>query len=118
MKNAQSKINKLILALRVKGRIVGINSEQFYCDDSKRMITKYKIGEVSEAAEADKRVISALHKKLKSKNISEEEIKDIEKEIEILEEEFRENYISGVFYSKIKILMFLAEWHKKVGEVT
>ena len=116
MKNAQSKINKLILALRVKGRIVGINSEQFYCEDSKRMITKYKIGEISEAAEADKRVIKALYKKLNSKKTTEEEKEEIEREIELLQEEFAEKYISGIFYSKVKILMFLAEWHKKVGD--
>jgi uncharacterized protein Yka (UPF0111/DUF47 family) len=116
MKNVQSKINKLILALKMKGRIVGINSEQFYCEDSKRMITKYKIGEVSEAAESDKRVIAALYKKIKSKKTTEEEIKSIEKEIEILEEEYRENYISGIFYSKVKMLLFLVEWYKKVGD--
>ena len=80
------------------------------------MITKYKIGEISEAVEADKRVISALYKKLNSKKTTEEEKEEMEREIEILEEEFKENYISGIFYSKIKILMFLAEWHKKVGD--
>jgi RNA polymerase-interacting CarD/CdnL/TRCF family regulator len=116
--NIQSKINKLILALRTKGRIVRINTEQFYAEDSGRMITKYKIGEVSEAAEADQRVIKALYKKLNSKKTPEEEKESLIDEIELLEEEYSENYISGTFYSKIKILTFLAEWYKKVGEET
>lgn len=118
MKNIQSKINKLILALKIKGRIVGINTKQFYAQDSKKMITKYIIGEVSEAAEADKRVIQALYKKLNSKKATEGEKEELEEEIRILEEEFAERYISGTFYSKIKILKFLADWYKKVGEVT
>lgn len=113
--NIQSKINKLILALKVKGRVVGINTKQFYAEDSKKMITKYEIGEVNEAAEADQRVIKELYRKLKSKKTPEGERKEIEKEIEILEEEYRENYISGTFYSKIKILLFLVDWYKKVG---
>ena len=79
------------------------------------MITKYEIGETSKAAEADKRVISALYRKLNSKKTSEEEKEEIERELELLQEEFAERYISGIFYSKINILKFLAEWYKKVG---
>lgn len=116
--NVQSKINKLLLALRMKGRIVGINTKQFYAEDSKRMITKYEMGEVSEQAAADQKVIKALYNKLKSKRTSDKEKKSIEKEIEMLEEEYNDRYISGTFYSKIKILLFLADWYKKVGEVT
>lgn len=115
MKNIQSKINKLILALKIKGRIVGINTSQFYAEDSGRMITKYEIGEINEAAEEDKRIIQSLYKKLNSKKNPEGEKESILKEIEILQEEFKEKYISGIFYSKIKILTFLAEWYKKVG---
>lgn len=115
MKNIQSKINKLILALKAKERIVGINTEQFYAEDSKKMITKYKIGEVNKTAEADKRVIQGLYKKLNSKKTPEGEKESLIKEIELLEEEYRENYISGTFYSKVKILKFLADWYKKVG---
>ena len=115
MKNIQSKINKLILALKIKGRIVGINTKQFYAEDSKQMITKYEIGEVSEQAEADKRVMQELTKKLNSKKTTEGEKKEIEEELILLQEEFAEKYISGIFYSKIKILLFLVEWYKKVG---
>lgn len=118
MKNAQSKINKLILALKIKGRIVGINTKQFYAEDSKKIITKYIIGEINEIAEADMKIIKELYKKLNSKKTSEEEKKSISEEIELLEEEYNSNYISGTFYSKIKILIFLADWYKKVGEIT
>lgn len=114
--NIQRKINKLLIALKTKGRIVGMNTKQFYCEDSKKIITKHIIGEISQAAEIDKKVIQALYKKLSSKKITEEEKEDISKELELLEEEFNSRYISGIFYSKIKMLIFLAEWYKKVGE--
>jgi uncharacterized protein Yka (UPF0111/DUF47 family) len=113
--NIQSKINKLILALKVKGRIVGINSKQFYAEDNKKMITKYEIQEVNETAEADKRVIRALYKKLNSKKTPKGEKESLIEEIELLEEEYQQNYISGTFYSKVKMLKFLANWYKKVG---
>lgn len=116
--NVQSKIDKLILALKTKGRIVGINTKQFYAEDSKKMITKYIIGEISEEAEIDLRTINTLYKKLKKKSLTEGERESIEKELEILNEEYNDNYITGVFYSKIKMLLFLVEWYKKVGEVT
>lgn len=116
MGNTQSKINKLIMALKAKGKIVGINTEQFYAEDSQKIITKYKIGEISELAEADKRVISTLNRKLKSKKTSQEEKENILNEIECLQEEFKEKYVTGVFYSKINIVKFLADWYKKIGE--
>ena len=43
--NIQSKINKLLMALRVKGIYLRINTEQFPSDDMDRMITKYIVYE-------------------------------------------------------------------------
>lgn len=114
--NIQSKINKLIMALKAKGRIVGINTSQFYKEDSKKMITKYEIGEVSELAEADKRLIKTLYRKLKSKKTTEEDKEDTLNEIRYLEKEFEEKYITGIFFNKINILKFLVDWYKKLGE--
>lgn len=39
--NIQSKINKLLLALRYKGIILKINTEQFLNKEENKMITKY-----------------------------------------------------------------------------
>lgn len=72
--NVQSKINKLILALKIKGRIIKINTNQWYAEDSGKTITKY--------------IVYEEHPK-----------KDGE-----------------VFYSKINILIYLADLYKKVGE--
>ena len=116
--NIQSKITKLLLALRMKGRIVGMNTKQFYAEDSQRMITKYEIGEISEQAKIDNKIITLLYSKLKSKKLSEEEREEIEQEIQILEEEYNENYINGVFFKKIDILYFLVNWYKKVGDTS
>lgn len=43
--NIQSKINKLLMALRTKGIYLRINTEQFPSDDIERMITKYTVYE-------------------------------------------------------------------------
>ena len=39
--NIQSKINKLLTALKHKGYILKINTEQFYSEDQDRVCTKY-----------------------------------------------------------------------------
>ena len=43
--NIQSKINKLLMALKTKGIYLRINTEQFPSDDMDRMITKYIVYE-------------------------------------------------------------------------
>ena len=40
MKNLQSKINKLMTALRKHGIVYRINTEQFYSEEQDRLITK------------------------------------------------------------------------------
>lgn len=42
--NIQSKINKLLMALRYKGIAIKTNTEQFFADDDK-LITKYIVYE-------------------------------------------------------------------------
>lgn len=71
--NIQSKINKLLMALRVKGIYLRIDTEQFPADDMERMITKY--------------IVYETHPKK-----------------------------GQVFYSKLKMLEYLIELYKKVGE--
>jgi predicted double-glycine peptidase len=39
--NVQGKINKLLLALRMKGRIIKKDTQQWYAEDSGKVITKY-----------------------------------------------------------------------------
>jgi hypothetical protein len=45
MNNIQSKINKLVMALKIKGRIIKINTSQFYLEDKDKVITKYIVYE-------------------------------------------------------------------------
>jgi capsular polysaccharide biosynthesis protein len=47
MNNVQSKINKLIMALKVKGRVIKINTSQFYIEDKDKVITKYIVYETN-----------------------------------------------------------------------
>lgn len=69
--NIQSKINKLLMALKTKGIYLKINTEQFYNDEDKLM-TKY--------------IVYDVHPKE-----------------------------GQVFYSKLKVLLFLVDLYKKVG---
>lgn len=69
--NIQSKINKLLMALKTKGIYLRINTEQFHNDEDK-LITKY--------------IVYDVHPKK-----------------------------GQVFYSKLKVLLFLVDLYKKVG---
>lgn len=71
MANIQSNINKLLYALKLKGEIYKINTEQFYIEDN--LVTKYTVYQ--------------HHPK-----------KDGE-----------------VFYSKVKLLKYLADKYKEGG---
>ena len=71
MANIQGSINKLLYALKLKGEIYKINTEQFYIED--RSVTKY--------------IVYQTHPK-----------KDGE-----------------IFYSKVKILKYLANKYKEGG---
>lgn len=70
--NMQSKINKLLIALKHKGYILKVNAEQFLSEDESRIITKY--------------ILYESHPKKRE-----------------------------VFYSKVKLLIYLADLYKKVG---
>lgn len=52
--NIQSKINKLILALKTKGLIYLVNKEQFYSNKSNKVCTMYKAFHLMPIAEYNK----------------------------------------------------------------
>lgn len=70
--NIQSKINKLLMVLRLKGYILKIDTKQFLSEDEGKIITKY--------------ILYESHPKQ-----------------------------GEVFYSKVKMLIHLADLYKKVG---
>lgn len=45
--NIQSKINKLLMALKTKGYIYKVNQEQFYIEEKNRVCTKYILYETT-----------------------------------------------------------------------
>lgn len=69
--NIQSKVNKLLMALKQKGYYIKIDTEQFYNEEDK-LITKY--------------IVYDIHPKK-----------------------------GEVFYSKIKVLLYLVDLYKEVG---
>lgn len=73
MKNLQTQINKVLLALRMKGIVYKINTKQFYSKRDERFITKYILWEFNEWKDGE------------------------------------------VFYSKVKLLLYLVEKYKEVN---
>ncbi|GAA0684763.1 hypothetical protein [Clostridium cadaveris] len=43
--NIQSKINKLLVALRQKGYVIKLNTTQYYSEEKEKIITKYILWE-------------------------------------------------------------------------
>lgn len=74
MQSINTKINKLLIALRQKGIVYKMNTQQFYSEEQQRIITKMIIWED------------------------------------------HPNRDGEVFYSKVKLLMFLAEKWKEVND--
>ena len=88
--NINQNINKLLYALKQKGQIYKINSFQFYSERNNKYSTKYQIL---------KRVFEETY------NIREDKIELIER--------YKQDYEC---YSKIDIMKYLAEEHKKGSE--
>ncbi len=74
MQSIQTKINKLLLALRMKGIVYKMNTSQFYSEEQQKILTKMIIWED------------------------------------------HPNRDGEVFYSKVKLLKYLAERWKEVNE--
>ena len=88
--NINQNINKLLYALKQKGQIYKINSFQFYSERNNKYSTKYQI----------------------LKKVFEETYNIREDKIELIER-YKQDYEC---YSKIDIMKYLAEEHKKGSE--
>lgn len=101
--NINQNINKLLYALKQKGQIYKINSFQFYSEKNDKYSTKYQVlkRELIEK-ELD---IDIVYKEDGDLYISEDEI------------EYEEKYfVDYECYSKIDLLKYLAEEHRKGSE--
>lgn len=90
--NINQNINKLLYALKQKGQLYKINSFQFYSEKNDKYSTKYQI------------------MKRQSVEIHNEEIEEIE-----MQERYKQDYEC---YSKVDLLKYLAEEHRKGSEVS
>ena len=88
--NVNQNINKLLYALKIKGQFYKINSFKFYSEKKDKYSTKYQIM---------KRQLVEVYN---------EEIDEIEKV-----ERYKQDYEC---YSKIDLLKYLAEEHRKGSE--
>lgn len=95
MKGIQSKINKLCMALKMKGYIYLINREQFYSEKLKKVCTIHKLIHLMPTEEYNKMYPDDKKDAEKYKNVK----------VEILKS-----------FSNIDILIKLAEIYKQVGE--
>ena len=88
--NINQNINKLLYALKQKGKIYKINSFKFYSEKNDKYSTKYQI----------------------SKKVFEETYNIREDKIELIER-YKQDYEC---YSKIDLMKYLAEEYKKGNE--
>lgn len=88
--NVNQNVNKLLFALKQKGQLYKINSFQFYSEKNDKYSTKYQIM---------KRQLVEVYN---------EEIDEIE-----MQERYKQDYEC---YSKIDLLKYLAEEHRKGSE--
>lgn len=90
--NINQNINKLLYALKQKGQLYKINSFQFYSEKNDKYSTKYQIM---------KRQLIEIYN---------EEIDEME-----LQERYKQDYEC---YSKVDLLKYLAEEHRKGSEAS
>lgn len=88
--NINQNINKLLYALKIKGQLYKINSFQFYSEKNDKYSTKYQIL---------KRELIEVYN---------EEIDKFE-----MQEKYKQDYEC---YSKVDLLKYLAEEHRKGSE--
>lgn len=90
--NINQNINKLLYALKIKGQLYKINSFQFYSEKNDKYSTKYQIM---------KRQLVEVYN---------EDTDEIENE-----ERYKQDYEC---YSKVDLLKYLAEEHRKGSEAS
>ena len=88
--NINQNINKLLYALKVKGQLYKINSFQFYSEKNDKYCTKYQV--------LKRELVEAYN----------EETDEFE-----MQEKYKQDYEC---YSKVDLLKYLAEEHRKGSE--
>jgi len=101
--NINQNINKLLYALKQKGKIYRINSFQFYNEKLDKYSTKYQILK----RELIEKEIEVFYKEDGDYYIPEDEI------------EYEEKYsVDHECYSKVEIMKYLAEEYRKGSEAS
>lgn len=115
MKGAQQKINKLILALNQKGRIILISPRQFYSKKLSKVCTCYEITEGTPRKQKLNKELKEIKKEIKELKKKKEDIKELVEKCNKIKKEL-EKFLKGKFelFGKVNVLMFLANLYKEV----
>lgn len=119
MKKIQNKINKLIIALKMRGIITYINAEQSYSLELKKTFTYYIVRFTTEeniVYRKELRLKLAINKELIKKcSKGSYEYSRLKQIIEGINSEIKFSCSSkNEFTSKVKILLFLADKYKEL----
>lgn len=109
--NIQSKINKLVMALLQKDRIIKIQVQENYSFKFKRIFKNYKIVETTETEIRLKQEYHSLKKEYKNK------IKppEIEEKLRTLKVDLQYMKVPAIeFRNKVEILIYLAERYREL----
>ena len=111
MANLRGKINKLLYALKMKGRIIKLETKQFYSEEKNMMITQFILDEIDSSKIYLVSQLRSMKNKYK-KTLDEELFKRINE----FEAEIKELYVyEEKFYSQVQLLIYLSNFYKKVG---
>lgn len=109
MRGVHSKIYKLTLALRQKGIIVKMNSEQRYSLKLDKVFTRYSIKETTVEEVKLRKIYYKKREEAKKDFSLLEEVQDLKQQVESMAIPVKE------FNSKLDIMIYLAKRYKEVA---
>lgn len=114
MKNIQKKINKLVLAFKMKGKIIKIDQKQIYSHKYEKVFTVYNFSETTKEEMKLKAEMRNLKKEVKETKDSEVRKKG-NKRIGVIMDELSEIKIPSIEFSKkIDLLLHMVERYKEL----
>lgn len=114
MKNIQKKINKLVLAFKMKGKIIKIDQKQLYSHKYEKVFTVYNFSETTKdemKLKFDLRELKKEEKETKDKKIR----KELEEKIKKITKKLSEIKVPSIEFSKkINLLLYMVERYKEL----
>ena len=114
MKGIQNKINKLLLAFKMKEKIIKIDQKQLYSHKYDRIFTIYNFSETTKKELLLKKDLKLLKNDLKSIEDKKEK-KEIKKKIEKIKNQLEGEKMPNIEFSKKRdLLLYMVDRYKEL----